>query len=179
MARRTGSTTERSTKRESPVRAPARNSPARPRRAPAPASSGILQPADIRAIILDLANSMAPGDVAALLQHERALRTKAAGLDPQRLPLLPAQLALALDCLRDHFEGTCPQIPYYTISLLAGAVYYFADEIDAIPDFLPRIGSLDDAVVMAVAFQLGEAGLRRYCTWKERDLDLLLHIPRK
>ncbi len=140
--------------------------------------SSLLRRSDVRALILDLANSMAPGDVATLLRHERELRAKGAALDSQTLALLRDQLTLALDCLRDHLAGACPQIPYYTISLLAAAVYYFADELDVIPDFLPHVGHLDDAVVMAMACQLAEAGLRRYCTWKERDIEPLLYIRR-
>ena len=88
--------------------------------------------------------------------------------------MLGEQLSVALDCLRDHVDGACPQIPYYTISLLAAAVSYFADELDVIPDFLPRVGHLDDAVVMAMAYELGRDGLRRYCAWKGRDAHTLL-----
>jgi len=151
---------------------------ARTVRLPAQLHSALLRRSDVRALILDLANNMAPGDVATLLRRERELRAKAARLDPKSLALLRDQLALALDCLRDHHNGDCPQIPYYTISLLAAAVYYFADELDVIPDFLPHAGHLDDAVVMAMACQLAEAGLRRYCTWKERDIEPLLRIKR-
>jgi len=42
-------------------------------------------------------------------------------------------------CLKDHAAGRCPQIPYYSISLLAAGVTYLADQLDFVPDFLPRI----------------------------------------
>ena len=61
------------------------------------------------------------------------------------------QLELALLCLKDHAAGRCPQIPYYSISLLAAGVAYLADQLDFIPDFLPRLGMIDDALVMEVA----------------------------
>ncbi|HVO22677.1 MAG TPA: YkvA family protein [Candidatus Margulisiibacteriota bacterium] len=125
-------------------------------------------------IVHELANRIAPADITALLQAERGLRQRAAGLQSDHLQLLAEQLALALDCLRDHVDGACPQIPYYTISLLAAAVSYFADELDVIPDFLPHIGQLDDAVVMAMAYELGHDGLRRYCAWKGRDAHRVL-----
>ncbi len=38
--------------------------------------------------------------------------------------------------------------------------------MDAIPDFLPQTGAIDDALVMAVATNLAAEGLERYRTWK-------------
>lgn len=143
------------------------------RRVTAPGAP-LLNRADIRTILYELANRVAPADVTALMQSEHDLRDRAADLQSADLALLGEQLALALDCLRDHVDGACPQIPYYTISLLAAAVSYFADELDVIPDFLPRVGHLDDAVVMALAYELGRDGLRRYCAWKGRDANALL-----
>ncbi len=134
----------------------------------------LLQRSDIRTILYEVANQLAPADVVALLAHERDFRKRAAGLGAADVHALGAQLSLALDCLRDHVGGACPQIPYYTISLLAAAVSYFARELDVIPDFLPQVGRLDDAVVMALAFQLARPGLQRYCDWKGRDLDAVL-----
>src|SRR5215470_12175841 len=130
------------------------------------AGSPILTAADVRTILHDLATQLAPADVAALMSEEKTLRARADGLADPQLLLLRAQLRLALDCLRDHIDGACPQIPYYTIALLAAAVSYFSNELDVVPDFLPHVGQLDDAVVMAMACRLGDAGLRRYCTWK-------------
>ncbi len=110
-----------------------------------------------------------PADIDDLLGSEDALRARAARLDGNAGKLLGAQLELALACLRDHAAGRCPQIPYFTISLLTAGLAYLVDELDIIPDFLPKIGTLDDALVMAMAFRFAEDGLRRYCTWKEID----------
>jgi len=138
-----------------------------PRKRPPQRAAPLLKADDVRQILRDLATQIAPADVVDLLAHEQPLRARA---DALPLPLLRAQLQLALDCLRDHCDAACPQIPYYTIAMLAAAAYYFADDLDVIPDFLPRIGRLDDAVVMAMAFHLAEAGITRYCTWKGRPL---------
>ena len=90
-----------------------------------------------------------------------------------------AVFELAITVLRDHAAGRCPQIPYFTISMLAAALAYLVDDFDLIPDFLPRIGTLDDALVMTMAFQQAEDGLRRYCTWKEIDPTPVLGAPGK
>lgn len=125
---------------------------------------------------MDLARYIAPADVTAMMGREPELRERAAALTAPPLALLRDQLAVALDCLRDHVAGNCPQIPYSTISLLAAGVCYFADELDLVPDFLSRIGRLDDGAVMAMAFQLGADGIRRYCTATGRDADAVLGL---
>lgn len=149
---------------------------ARPARRDAVVQKGepIIRRSDVRRILLELVVTLAPADIAELMGREKELRARVKELDPARFALLRAQLVLALDILHDHLEGACPQIPYYTVSLLAGAVWYFADAIDIIPDFLPRIGNLDDAAVSAMAFQLGRKGVLRYCDWKEIDSTVVL-----
>lgn len=137
----------------------------------------LLEVADIRRIVLDAANQIAPADVVTLMTREPEFRARADDLATMGMTLFRDQLDLAFECLKDHVAGASPQIPYFTISLLAAAVCYFGDVLDAIPDFLPNIGELDDAAVMAMACQLGADGLRRYCTWKGRSADLILGAP--
>jgi len=136
--------------------------PAKPRARKVP----ILRSDDIQEIVRDLGWVVAPRDVQQLLTEEDELRKQAHALGESRYQLLRQQLNLALDILRDFDEGECPQIPLATIAVLAAAVTYYSRSVDVIPDFLPHIGRLDDAAVMAMAFQLGEAGVRRYCDWK-------------
>lgn len=135
------------------------------RRTP-PARQALLTRAEVVRAVIELANKLAPADVGDLLVAESSIRERATQLDGAPGRMLRAQLELALVCLKDHAAGRCPQIPYYSISLLAAGVAYLADQLDFVPDFLPRIGMLDDALVMAVACDLGRDGLKRYCTWK-------------
>jgi uncharacterized membrane protein YkvA (DUF1232 family) len=132
----------------------------------------LLTRAEMIKAVIELANTLAPADIGDLLAEERALRARAAQLGGAPGRMLRAQLDLALMCLRDHLKRACPQIPFYTISLLAAGVAYLGEKLDLIPDFMPRDGTLDDALVMAIAYELAEDGLRRYCTWKGVSLDL-------
>jgi uncharacterized membrane protein YkvA (DUF1232 family) len=140
-----------------------------PVRKPSPASAPVLTASELRRAVYELANTLAPADVGDLLAEEEALRERARLLTGEPGKLLALQVDLAIACLRDHDAGECPQIPYYTISLLAAGLAYLGDELDLVPDFLPHIGTLDDALVMAMACRLADEGLRRYCTWKEID----------
>jgi uncharacterized membrane protein YkvA (DUF1232 family) len=146
--------------RATPTRRATKHNPSRTVRPP------LLTRADVTRGVLELANTLAPADVGDLLAEESTIRERAAQLPGAPGRRMRAELDLALLCLTDHLAGECPQIPYYAISLLAAGVAYLADQLDFIPDFLPRIGMLDDALVMEVAIELAGPGLKRYCVWK-------------
>lgn len=126
-------------------------------------AASTVHPAEVEAMLEDSAAQLAPGDVRTLLTQESNLRRRFHQTADPTGGRFHKQLSLALDCLRDHHAGRIPQIPYRTIALLAAALFYFADENDIVPDFLPRIGTLDDAMVIALAFDLGAPGIQRYC----------------
>lgn len=121
---------------------------------------------DVAAFVDAQATRIAAPDVHALVADAGVLRDKAAAVEGERFEVFRRQVDDALTCLEDHAAGRCPQIPYYTIAVLAAALFYFHSTVDAVPDFLPRLGVVDDALVMAVATELAADGLRRYQTWK-------------
>src|SRR5262245_5545886 len=119
--------------------------------APAPtATSPGLEPNDFRAYLAEKAAEIAPRDVAGVLERAGEVRAKAASLEVQTR--LRRQLDLGLKLLRDHVTDRCPQIPLQTVAVLAVAVLYFLSPLDAIPDELPRVGTMDDALVLQLAF---------------------------
>jgi uncharacterized membrane protein YkvA (DUF1232 family) len=120
----------------------------------------------VLAFISEQAARVAAPDVAALVANAAALRAKVGALEGSRFQPFRAQVEEALACLEDHAAGTCVQIPYYTVSVLAAALFYFQSPVDAVPDFLPRLGAVDDALVMAVATDMAAEGLQRYRVWK-------------
>ena len=120
---------------------------------------------DFRTHLLQQAARIAPDDVASLVKREREALKKSehdwrGRQRPQR------QLELALELLKDHVDNRSPQIPYYTVALLASALLYFLDPFDVIPDWVRGAGSSDDALMLELACSLGASGIERYCTWK-------------
>jgi uncharacterized membrane protein YkvA (DUF1232 family) len=125
-----------------------------------------IQRADVVAFIDQHAARIAAPDVVALVARAETLRERTVGLDPGRFLDFHTQVAEALGCLEDYVAGKCPQIPYYTVSVLAAALFYVLRQVDAVPDFLPRLGAVDDALVMAVAREMAAEGLDRYRAWR-------------
>jgi uncharacterized membrane protein YkvA (DUF1232 family) len=90
-------------------------------------------------------------------------------VSPRRLRQLLGRVELAACCVRDIARGVYPHVPWKTASALAAALAYFVSPVDAVPDFLPFTGLLDDAVVLSLIFGAAEADLRRYCAWRGVD----------
>jgi uncharacterized membrane protein YkvA (DUF1232 family) len=122
--------------------------------------------ADVVAFIHEHAARVAAPDVVALAARAETLRARATVLEPGRFLDFHSQIAAALTCVEDYVAGRCPQIPYYTIAVLASALFYVQRQVDAVPDFLPRLGAVDDALVVAVASEMAAEGLERYRAWK-------------
>jgi uncharacterized membrane protein YkvA (DUF1232 family) len=52
--------------------------------------------------------------------------------------------------LRDYWLSAYPDVSWWVITVIVFALLYVFSSIDLIPDFLPGIGLLDDALVIAI-----------------------------
>lgn len=68
--------------------------------------------------------------------------------------------------LRDYSRGEYTAVPWRTISSIAGAVIYFVTPFDAIFDYVPVAGFVDDAMIIKLAVDLARDDLHRYAQWK-------------
>lgn len=102
-----------------------------------------------------------PLGAAAIVQHLRHL-------DPRRFGQLIGRVELALACVRD-VTARRYRLPWRTLGALTAALAYFVAPIDALPDFVPLTGFLDDAAVLGLVFGAAESDLRRYCRWRGLD----------
>ena len=72
-------------------------------------------------------------------------------------------LSLIRDVRRDRYR----EVPVWTLSAAGFALLYVLNPFDLIPDALPVVGMLDDAVVVSVCLSLVEQDLHDYRTWKQ------------
>ena len=89
--------------------------------------------------------------------------------------LVPDCLVLARGLLGDR------EVPRRCKLALAGLVVYLASPIDLVPDFLPVIGVLDDAIVVVLTLRwimrvAGPERVRRHWRGTPRGLELVLRV---
>lgn len=101
----------------------------------------------------------------------RRLRDVGASLArvPRRLGRLIRQVRLLGDMLLDYRRGAYRRLPLATIAMAAAALLYFFNPLDLIPDVLPGVGFLDDALVLSMAVKALRTDLRAYVEWKGLD----------
>lgn len=131
----------------------------------------LVQRRDARAYLIDKFPSIAADDIASLAERRAEILAKADQAQ-DRLPHLRDRIVLASDLMRDFAAGDCGQIPLHSVAIVAVAVLYLLQDVDAIPDFLPS-GLDDDDMMLEVAFEIGRAGLERYCAARGLDCGVL------
>ena len=90
-------------------------------------------------------------------------------VSPRQLRQFLGRIELSAQFLRDVGGGVYPHVPWRTAAALTAALAYFLAPIDAVPDFIPVTGLLDDAAVLSLVFGAAERDLRRYCAWRGAD----------
>lgn len=71
--------------------------------------------------------------------------------------------------LVDYWNKEYPDVPWKTIAAIVGALIYFISPIDVVPDFIPVVGFMDDAAVIAFAMKMISDDLETYRKWKAQS----------
>lgn len=78
------------------------------------------------------------------------------------------QIKIMISMVKDYARGNYRVVPVSTIIGVVGTLLYVFSPIDAIPDFIPFAGLIDDAGVVAVCLSLLNSDIERYTEWKEK-----------
>ncbi|MGM8885649.1 YkvA family protein [Psychrobacter sp. 1U2] len=78
-------------------------------------------------------------------------------------------LLLLMSLVKDYYQGNYRNIPYRTISAAVIGLLYVLNPIDLIPDFIPFIGHIDDALVLKFCLKRMEKDLLKYKEWKDEQ----------
>jgi len=68
--------------------------------------------------------------------------------------------------IKDYWRKKYREVPWTVIAAAVFAVIYFVNPMDAIPDFIPVVGWIDDVVVILIVLASIEHELRKYLQWK-------------
>lgn len=110
-------------------------------------------------------------DLEYLINEEEKLQEKLQEKlkDSSHLERFAKDLILFMSLIKDYYQGNYRDIPYKTISAGVVGLLYTLNPIDIIPDFIPFIGHIDDALVLTFCLKLVEKDLQKYQTWKQKQ----------
>jgi len=77
-----------------------------------------------------------------------------------------AYLQAMIRLIRAYANGSYRDIPWASLVLIVLAVIYFVSPVDLIPDIIPVIGLLDDALVVGLALKQVKADLDDFMEWE-------------
>jgi uncharacterized membrane protein YkvA (DUF1232 family) len=80
-----------------------------------------------------------------------------------------ADIPVIVSLIRSYMKGEYRELPVGTMIALIGALIYFVSPIDVIPDCIPGVGYLDDAVVIGVAVKFAYSDLEDYKKWLAKN----------
>lgn len=89
--------------------------------------------------------------------------------DGGQLERLTKDVTLFVSLVKDYANGSYRKVPYKSISAVVVALIYILNPIDIIPDFIPLIGHIDDALVVAICLKTIKADLENYQAWKQEQ----------
>ena len=113
------------------------------------------------------AKKIAHEDLQKVLRRQKELEEKFQPDGPLGGFLFDVELIISL--IQDYDKGNYQDIPWESLAGIITALHYVVSPIDLIPDFIPVIGTLDDAVVMAVCLRLVKNDLDAYTLWKTKN----------
>ena len=76
-------------------------------------------------------------------------------------------IPVMISMIRSYVRKEYTEIPIGSIISMISALIYFVSPVDIIPDFLPVVGYLDDAAVVAACIKLLKSDIDDYKQWRK------------
>lgn len=106
-------------------------------------------------------------DIEAILDKEEELKSKLK--ESSHLERFTTDVSLFISLIKDYYNGSYRKIPYKSISSIVIGLVYILNPVDIIPDFIPAVGYIDDALIIAFCLKMVEKDLLEYQAWKEQQ----------
>ncbi len=71
--------------------------------------------------------------------------------------------------VRAYIKRDYREVPWRSIVVLMAGLLYFLTPVDLIPDFIPVLGLLDDASMIAFIFNTLKADIDAFIAWEEKQ----------
>jgi uncharacterized membrane protein YkvA (DUF1232 family) len=79
---------------------------------------------------------------------------------------LGTDLGTIFHMVQSYFKGEYKQVPYGTLVKLLTGILYFVFIVDLIPDFIPIIGLMDDAAIVAWIIKSVKHDVEEFKQWE-------------
>ena len=113
------------------------------------------------------AKNVTEDDLKKVLEKRDEIEQKFKGNGP--LGRFIADLKLLFSIIKDYISGEYRTIPFWSIAAIVAALLYVLSPVDLIPDAIPVIGLVDDAMVVAACLAMVEQDLYEYKDWKKAN----------
>lgn len=84
-----------------------------------------------------------------------------------RFEALSKHICNFCDLLSDYLDGTYSNLPLSTFVALIAGILYLVLPFDALADFIPILGWIDDAAVLGFIVATEQNDVNEYLKWKE------------
>lgn len=78
-----------------------------------------------------------------------------------------AKLVIMIDMVRNYIKGSYRDVPKGLIFLAGLAIVYFLSFVDVLPDMIPIVGYIDDAIVLSIVLLILDKELRKFKRWRD------------
>ena len=142
---------------------------ARRKAKPAGAKRAGLSKKNAEKLIKTQAQRVTGEDLEKVLSKSEAIQRKVESGGPLSGFIEDVKLLIAI--VQDYWSGKYKAVPFWTIAAIVVALLYVLNPFDIIPDFIPVIGLIDDAAVVAACLLMVHEDLRNYRQWKMDNPD--------
>jgi uncharacterized membrane protein YkvA (DUF1232 family) len=81
-----------------------------------------------------------------------------------------AYLLAMIRLIRAYHTGDYREIPARSLLIVISAMIYFVSPLDVIPDWIPVLGYIDDALVVGLALKTIKADLDAFMEWETAEI---------
>jgi uncharacterized membrane protein YkvA (DUF1232 family) len=117
-----------------------------------------------RAIVTRDARQVTEQDIENVLDKSEELRKRFESGGP--LGEFVDDFKLLFAVVRDYGKGRYRKIPFWSVAAIVAGFLYVLNPFDLIPDFIPLVGQIDDAAVIAACLLMVRQDLHKYKKWK-------------
>lgn len=76
-------------------------------------------------------------------------------------------LPILISMVRSYWKKDYTKVPTRSIIAVVSALIYFLSPLDVVPDFIPFLGQMDDALVIATVWKYLHKDIDEYRKWKK------------